>query len=62
MRLSRSGACRLLTYERTNAGQLEPHFMIETICLVLFLAAIVFVALGPKSSRKKDKDRDNLGK
>jgi hypothetical protein len=30
--------------------------MIETITAILFLAAIVFVAMGPKSSTKKEKD------
>jgi len=35
--------------------------MIETICLVLFLLAIVFVALGPKPN-KKDKGRDSSDK
>ncbi len=30
--------------------------MIETITAILFLLAIVFVAAGPKSSDKKEKD------
>jgi hypothetical protein len=32
--------------------------MIETIGYILFILAVLFVALGPKSPDKKDKDSD----
>lgn len=32
--------------------------MIETISFILFLLAVIFVALGPKRSDKKDDGRD----
>lgn len=36
--------------------------MIETISIVLFILAILFVALGPKPPSKKDKGTDSSDK
>lgn len=33
--------------------------MIETISLILFIAAVIFVALGPKSSNKNKNENEN---
>jgi hypothetical protein len=32
--------------------------MIETIGFILFILAVIFVAIGPKSPEKKDSDSD----
>ena len=36
--------------------------MIETICFIVILLAIIFVAMGPKPSGKDKKDPDSTDK
>ena len=38
---------------------LEGHRMIETIGFILFILAIIFVAVGPKAPDKKEKENEN---